>query len=60
MGAQKKLPDQFRALCRLAVQLAKAEEADGLFVLLDCPTDWQALKKLTGKQSVLVAADLAE
>jgi diadenylate cyclase len=60
MGAQKKLPDQFRALCRLAVQLAKAEEADGLLVLLDRPTDWQALKKLTGKQSVLVAADLAE
>ncbi len=60
MGAQKKLPDQFRALCSLAVQLAKAEEADGLLVLLDRPTDWQTLKKLTGKQSVLVAADLAE
>jgi DNA integrity scanning protein DisA with diadenylate cyclase activity len=60
MGAQKRLPDQFRALCRLAVQLAKAEEADALLVLLDRPTDWQALKKLTGKQSVLVAADLAE
>jgi diadenylate cyclase len=60
MGAQKKLPDQFRALCSLAVQLAKAEEADGLLVLLDRPTDWQALKKLTSKQSVLVAADLAE
>lgn len=59
MGAQKKLPDQFRALCSLAVQLAKAEEADGLLVLLDRPTDWQALKKLTSKQSVLVAADLA-
>lgn len=60
MGAQKRLPDQFRALCSLAVQLAKIEEADALLVLLDGPTDWQTLKKLTSEQSVLVAADVAE
>ena len=40
--------------------MAKAQEVDALLLLLDGPTDWQRLKKLTGRQKVLVAANTSE
>lgn len=48
---------QFATIYELAVQLSQAAEADALLVLLDGPTDWEALKKIAGNEKLLVAAD---
>lgn len=40
--------------------MARAEESDALLLLLDGPVDCRRLKKLAGKQQVLIVSDLAE
>jgi len=52
--------DQFKNLCRLALQLTKTVEADTILLLLDGSADWQRLKKMVGKQQLLIAADTDE
>ena len=52
--------EQFKTLFSLAVRLAKSAGADAVLLLLDGPADWQRLKKLSGNEKVLVAADSAE
>lgn len=52
-----KLSEQMQCLCNLAVQMAKATDADALLVLVDSPTNWKRLKKIAGPLPVLVAAD---
>lgn len=56
----KPLSQQFPALFSLAVQLSAAVEADAVLVMLEGPTDWNALKAGAGNQKILVAADLAD
>jgi DNA integrity scanning protein DisA with diadenylate cyclase activity len=60
MPAHLKFTEQFQAMCTLAVQVAKAEEADALLLLVDGPTDWQRVRKIAGKQKVIVAANEAD
>ena len=51
---------QFATIYGLAVKLSAAADADALLVMLDGPTDWQALKKGARKEKIVVAADLKE
>ncbi len=55
-----KFTDQFKAMVNLAVGMAKADQFDALMLLLEGPTDWLRLKKLTGRLTTLIAADHAE
>ena len=56
----QKFTSRFAKMCDFAVSLAKTAEADAILVLLDGPTDWVQLAKLTSKQKILVAADVIE
>ncbi len=56
----QKFTKQFATIFHLAVQMAKAAEADALLVLVDRPTDWEQLKKKAGKQNLIVVADAEE
>ncbi|MEQ8788090.1 MAG: diadenylate cyclase [Pirellulaceae bacterium] len=56
----QKFGKQFATIFELAVQLARTAEADALLVMVDGPTDWEALKQAAGDQRVLIAADVAE
>lgn len=56
----QKFGKQFATIFDLAVKLAQAAEVDALLVMVDGPTDWDALKKTAGKQRLLIAADTAE
>ena len=57
MVSPAKFTEKLHRMCTLAVQMAKAAEADAVLLLLDGPTDWPRLRKIAGKQHVLVAAD---
>ena len=52
--------EQFKTLCNLALTLTEAAGAEAMLLLLEGPADWQRLKKLTGDEKILVAADTAE
>ncbi len=52
--------DQFKNLCKAALRLTDASEADAVLLLLEGPADWQRLKKLIGTERLLIAADTAE
>jgi DNA integrity scanning protein DisA with diadenylate cyclase activity len=58
-----KFGKQFATILELAVRLAQADpadRADALLVMIDGPTDWEALKATAGAQRLLIAADVAE
>ncbi len=57
MAPSIKFNDQLETFCQIGSQLAKWEEADALLFLLEGTTDWEKLRKATGKQLVLVASD---
>ena len=57
---QRRFTDEFKAVYKSAVQLAKSVEADALLVLLDAPADWQYLKRMANGEKVVVAADTIE
>jgi len=57
MSPQVKFNEQLENLCQYGFRIAKAEEADGLVLLLDGPTDWEKLRKAAGKNKLLVVAD---
>jgi len=52
--------EQVRNLSNLALQLTESSSADAILLLLDGTADWQRLKKMTGDEMLLVAADTAE
>lgn len=51
---------QFKNLYSLALSLTESAGADAILVLLDGPADWQWLKRTSGDEKVLVAANTAE
>jgi len=56
-----RLTEQFKGLCRLAVEMAESAGADGVLLLVDGPpADWQRLKNLVDDQKLVVAADTEE
>ncbi len=57
---QRRFTDEFKAVYKSAVQLAKSVEADALLVLVDAPADWQYLKRMANGEKVVVAADTIE
>lgn len=60
MSPPLKFTEQFESICEAGLQIADAEETDGILLLLDGSADWERLRKLLGKQRVLVAADRPE
>jgi DNA integrity scanning protein DisA with diadenylate cyclase activity len=56
----QKFGKQFATIFEFGVQLAQVAEADALLVLVEGPTDWEALKKKADDQRVLIAADFPE
>ena len=56
MSAQKS-SSKFQTLCALALQLSKAIDADALLLVVENPMDWEQVKKLTGRRTLLVAGD---
>ena len=59
----QRLAGQFAAVFDAAARLAKDEKADGVLVLLDGSSDWQALKKKaeeSGVAKLIIAADTPE
>ncbi len=59
MSAQK-TSSKFQTLCALALQLSKAIDADALLLVVENPMDWEQVKKLTGRRTLLVAGDTNE
>lgn len=57
---KQRLTGQFATIYDLAVRLATGTDADALLLLLEAPTDWEKLKKRSGAEKMLVAADTAE
>jgi len=55
-----RLTDQFKGLCRLAVQMAESAPADAILLLLEGPADWARLKGLVDDQKLVVAADRSD
>lgn len=51
------MTDQFKALFRWALQMAKDGHVDALLLLLDGPTDWEEIQSAAGEQTVLVVSD---
>jgi DNA integrity scanning protein DisA with diadenylate cyclase activity len=60
MSAQTKITQRFRTLCGVAVQLARAIEADALLLLLERPADWERLQEQFKGEVLLVAANAPE
>ena len=56
----QKFNQQFATIYDLAVRLSEAGDADALLVMLDGPTDWDALKERAGGEKIVVAADEEE
>ena len=56
----QKFTEQLSTIYGLAVRLSKAVDADALLILLEGPTDWDQLKKLAGREKILIAADVPE
>ena len=56
----QKFTEQLSTIYGLAVRLSKAVDADALLILLEGPTDWEQLKKLAGREKILIAADVRE
>ncbi|MFO0871749.1 MAG: diadenylate cyclase [Pirellulales bacterium] len=50
----------YESILQIARQLAEASAADCLLVLVDEPTDWQALRQAVGEMKLLLATDLPE
>jgi DNA integrity scanning protein DisA with diadenylate cyclase activity len=57
---KQRLTEQFATVYDLAVRLATATDADGLLLLLEAPVDWEKLKRRSGAEKVLIAADTPE
>lgn len=55
-----RLTDRFRTLFAATLQLAEANNAHGVLILLPGAADWARLKAMAGNTKVLVAADSAE
>jgi DNA integrity scanning protein DisA with diadenylate cyclase activity len=60
MASRIQFTEQLKSMCELAVRMATAHESEAVLVLLDGPTDWDALKKSTSSLQTLVAADRAD
>lgn len=52
--------EDFKTVYDLAVRLALTAEADALLLLMEGPSDWERIKKLGGREKIIVAADLPE
>ena len=53
--------EQLKTLCNLALRLTESAGADAILLLLEGgPADWPRLKKMAGRQKMMVAADTAE
>jgi len=52
--------DRFKALYSLAIRMSEMSGADAVLLLVEGSADWLRLKKLSGKETLLVAADTAE
>lgn len=55
-----RITEQFQLLFDGAVKLSDAVDADALLLLVDAPTDWDKLKKLSNREKIVIAADTAE
>jgi len=55
-----KLSQPFATIFGLAVQLARATEANALLVLIEAPTDWEELKRMSQDTKIIIVADEAE
>jgi diadenylate cyclase len=55
----QRFDSQFAVLIDLAARLGRATEAGSLLVMLERPTDWQALRAAAGELQIVVAADTA-
>ncbi len=53
----QRFTEQFASMFDLAVRLANADDIHALLVLLEGPTDWDALRKRARGEKILVAAD---
>jgi DNA integrity scanning protein DisA with diadenylate cyclase activity len=52
-----RITEQFKSLCRLALQLKESSRADTIMLLVEGVTDWPRLKKLIDDQQILVAVE---
>lgn len=52
--------EQFQTLFDGAVKLSDAVDADALLLLVDSPIDWDKLKKLSDREKIVIAADVAD
>lgn len=52
--------ESFKTVYDLAVRLALTAEADALLLLMEGPSDWERIKKLGGREKIILAADLPE
>lgn len=57
---QLRFTDQFKTLHALAIRLSETAGADAVLLLLEGSADWTRLKKLSGDEKLLVAADTGE
>jgi DNA integrity scanning protein DisA with diadenylate cyclase activity len=55
----QRFDSQFAVLIDLAARLGRATEAGSLLVMLERPTDWQALRETAGDLQLVAAADTA-
>jgi len=56
----QKFNDQFATVYDLAVRLSAIDDVDALLVMLDGPTDWNALRERANNEKIIVVADLKE
>ena len=52
-----KLNQPFLTIFELAAELAHATESDAILLLVDAPTDWQALRSAAPQLPIVVVAD---
>jgi DNA integrity scanning protein DisA with diadenylate cyclase activity len=57
MAPPPKFTEQLELLCKAALQVAAAQEADALLVLAERRLDWERLRAVVGDQHVLVASE---
>ena len=55
-----KFAHQFGNFLEIAGKLAKAEQADAVVVMIEEATDWEKLKKKSGKNPLIVLAEKKE
>jgi DNA integrity scanning protein DisA with diadenylate cyclase activity len=57
MAPPPKFSEQLELLCRVALEVGRADEADALLLLVDRRLDWEKLRQVVGEFHVLLAAD---